>query len=72
MARHMHEEGTAMVDLVIGAQGQVAQASLRSSTGYDDLDRTALAAARNVRCTAEGGVTDGAKVTLPVIFHLKG
>ncbi|WP_181418153.1 energy transducer TonB [Komagataeibacter oboediens] len=72
MARHMHEEGTAMVDLVIGAQGQVAQASLRSSTGYDDLDRTALAAARNVRCTAEGGATDGAKVTLPVIFHLKG
>nr|WP_232272545.1 energy transducer TonB [Komagataeibacter europaeus] len=72
MARHMHEEGSAMVDLVIGGQGQVVQATLRSSSGYDDLDRTAIAAARNVRCTADGGALDGTHLTLPVVFHLKG
>nr|WP_256431442.1 energy transducer TonB [Komagataeibacter sp. FXV3] len=72
MARHMHEEGGAMVDLVLGSQGQVVQATLRSSSGYDDLDRTAIAAARNVRCTADGGALDGTHLTLPVIFHLKG
>ena len=70
MARHMHEEGNALVDLTLGAQGQVLQASLHGSTGYDDLDSTALAAARNVRCTGSGGTLDGTHVLLPVTFHL--
>lgn len=72
MARHMHEEGSALVDLVIGGQGQVVQANLRSSTGYDDLDSTAVAAARNVHCTSDGGTLEGTHLTLPVVFHLKG
>ncbi|WP_369523295.1 energy transducer TonB [Komagataeibacter swingsii] len=72
MARHMHEEGSALVDLVIGGQGQVVQASLRGSSGYDDLDSTAVAAARNVHCTSDGGALEGRHLTLPVVFHLKG
>ncbi|WP_241503232.1 energy transducer TonB [Komagataeibacter melaceti] len=70
MARHMHEEGTATVDLVLAASGQVEQAAIKTSTGYDDLDSTALAAARRVQCTAEGGTMAGRHVLLPVMFHL--
>ncbi|WP_308720864.1 energy transducer TonB [Komagataeibacter xylinus] len=72
MARHMHEEGNAMVDVVLGSEGQVTQVSLKSSTGYDDLDSTALAAARKVQCTpqGQGGALAGMHVLLPVTFHL--
>ncbi|WP_265001107.1 energy transducer TonB [Komagataeibacter nataicola] len=70
MARHMHEEGNAMVDVVLGSEGQVAQVSLKSSTGYDDLDSTALAAARKVQCTAQGHALAGTHVLLPVTFRL--
>lgn len=70
MARHMHEEGTAMVELTLGATGQVTQAVLKTGTGYDDLDSTALAAARKVQCTMESGTVEGRHVVLPVMFHL--
>ncbi|MGY6770619.1 energy transducer TonB [Komagataeibacter sp. NFXK3] len=70
LARHMHEEGNAMVDVVLGSEGQVTQVSLKSSTGYDDLDSTALAAARKVQCTGQGRSLEGTHVLLPVTFHL--
>ncbi|WP_025812484.1 energy transducer TonB [Komagataeibacter kakiaceti] len=70
MARHMHEEGTAMVELTLGPAGQVTQADLKTGTGYDDLDSTALAAARKVQCTTDGGTAEGRHVVLPVMFHL--
>ncbi|WP_240471491.1 TonB family protein [Komagataeibacter rhaeticus] len=70
MARHLHEEGSALVDVTLGAQGQVRQASLHSSTGYDDLDSTALAAARNISCTGSASTLAGMHVLLPVTFHL--
>ncbi|WP_240906570.1 energy transducer TonB [Komagataeibacter xylinus] len=70
LARHMHEEGNAMVDVVLGSEGQVTQVSLKSSTGYDDLDDTALAAARNVQCRPQGHALAGTHVLLPVTFRL--
>ncbi|BAK86169.1 TonB periplasmic protein (plasmid) [Komagataeibacter medellinensis NBRC 3288] len=70
MARHMHEEGNALVDVVLGSEGQVVQVSLKSGTGYDDLDSTALAAARKVQCTPQGRPLEGTHVLLPVTFRL--
>ena len=70
MARHLHEEGNALVDVTLSAQGQVQQASLHSSTGYDDLDSTALAAARRITCTGSSGTLAGTHVLLPVMFRL--
>ena len=70
MARHMHEEGSAVVDLTLGEQGQVLQTTLKTGTGYDDLDSTALAAATKVQCSATGTNLNGRHVLLPVTFHL--
>lgn len=68
MARRLHEEGEAVVEVTLAATGAVEATRLTQSTGYDDLDAQALAAARALHCMPpEGGVSVG---RIPIGFHI--
>ncbi|MCI1546984.1 MAG: TonB family protein [Acetobacter indonesiensis] len=69
MARHLHEEGEAVVEIGLNATGAVTTTRLVQSTGYDDLDAQALTAARGLKCAAPA---QGAMVgRIPVGFHIQ-
>ncbi|WP_048837405.1 energy transducer TonB [Acetobacter cibinongensis] len=69
MARHLHEEGEAVVEVTLAGTGAVQSARLTQSTGYDDLDKQALLAARTLTCAPpENGVLVG---RIPVGFHIQ-
>lgn len=68
MARHLHEEGTAVVEAALDPSGHVLTARLFKTSGFDDLDDAAVEAVRGLQCTLpEGGAITG---HIPVVFHL--
>ncbi|GAN53185.1 hypothetical protein Tasa_007_030 [Tanticharoenia sakaeratensis NBRC 103193] len=67
-ARVLHEQGVVRVGLTVQPGGAVTHAHVTDSSGYDDLDDAALAAARTLTCRNTGTVS--ADVTLPVRFTL--
>lgn len=68
MARRLHEEGEAVVEVSLAATGAVQAVKLVQSTGYDDLDAQALTAARALRCTPPEAATQVGRI--PVGFHI--
>ncbi|MFT9399005.1 energy transducer TonB [Acetobacter sp.] len=69
MARHLYEEGEAVVEVTLAGTGAVQSVRLTQSTGYDDLDKQALLAARTLTCTPpENGALVG---RIPVGFHIQ-
>ncbi|WP_169852719.1 TonB family protein [Neoasaia chiangmaiensis] len=67
-AQVMHETGMAVVSLVVAPGGGVAKVEIVTSSGYDDLDDAAVAAARSARCVNDGG--QSATLRLPVHFRM--
>ncbi|GBR21628.1 hypothetical protein AA0481_2428 [Acetobacter orientalis NRIC 0481] len=68
MARRLHEEGEAVVEVSLAATGAVQAVKLVQSTGYDDLDAQALTAARALRCTPPEAAAQVGRI--PVGFHI--
>ena len=72
-ARNAGVEGTAMVEVLVGADGEVLGCSLATSSGNSFLDEAAVGAARNSRFAP--GTVDGKpvemKVTVPFRFKLE-
>ncbi|GGG21747.1 hypothetical protein GCM10010964_07420 [Caldovatus sediminis] len=68
------EQGTVVLLLHVDAQGQVAEVTLLSSSGYPALDRAAIAAARQwrFRPALRDGRPVGSTVRAPVTFRLQG
>ncbi|CCT60917.1 TonB periplasmic protein (plasmid) [Acetobacter pasteurianus 386B] len=69
MARHLHEEGEGVVEVTLAADGAIATTRLVQSTGYDDLDAQALAAARGLHCVAPASTPMVGRI--PVGFHIR-
>ncbi|MCG4259795.1 TonB family protein [Acetobacter senegalensis] len=69
MARHLHEEGEGVVEVTLAADGGIAATRLVQSTGYDDLDAQALAAARGLHCAAPASAPMVGRI--PVGFHIR-
>lgn len=69
MARHLHEEGEAVVEVTLAADGTIAGTRLTQSSGYDDLDAQALTAARGLHCAAPASAPMVGRI--PVGFHIR-
>ena len=72
-ARKAGVEGSAMVDVLVGADGAVLRCSLATSSGNGSLDAAALGATRSAKFVP--GTIDGKpaemKVTVPFRFKLE-
>ncbi|GBR60262.1 hypothetical protein AA18889_2374 [Acetobacter senegalensis DSM 18889] len=58
-----------MVEITLAANGSIAATRLVQSTGYDDLDAQALAAARGLHCAAPASAPMMGRI--PVEFHIR-
>jgi len=72
-ARRRGEQGTVYLDLLVMADGTVGDISLRRSSGFPDLDASALKAVARWRFVpaSRGGVPLDWRYVLPVSFSLK-
>lgn len=68
-AKRRHEEGVAKVRFNLLADGKINQTEVIESTGYSDLDRAAIQAVQNMKCTAAPG-QPVIKTNIPVNFSL--
>lgn len=71
-ARNLQQEGTVVLNVVIGSDGVIISSSLVNSSGYASLDRAALAAVQKVSpFPAPTGFGLGRmSVTIPLVFKL--
>jgi protein TonB len=72
-AQRRGESGTAYVYFVVGLTGKIENIELKKSSGYDDLDKAALAAMRDSSCKPylENGAPVRAAYTQPFAFNLQ-
>jgi protein TonB len=73
MSRRLGEQGTVVINVVIGLDGRARNASIRKSSGFDRLDRAALDTVVNV-CRyvpgKRGGVPTEMAYDAPILFAL--
>lgn len=72
-SRRAKETGTVLLHVLINANGQVEKLSILESSGFDALDRAALAAVQDWRFSpaTNNGRAIQANVKLPIVFVLK-
>ena len=66
VAKREWQQGIALVDLKVSADGRVEQASLAKSTGSELLDTSAVVAARQAKCAAGQAET----LSQPISFEM--
>ena len=73
ISRKLREQGKVVVDVLIGADGSAQQARLKSSSGFDRLDATALATVQRWRYVPgkKGGVATAMWFSVPINFVLE-
>ena len=74
-SRRLEEEGRVVVEVLVGADGRVQNASLARSSGYERLDRAALAQAERrwrFRPATRGGTPVESTKRVSVSFELQG
>jgi len=66
------EQGTVQLKVLVGPDGSVQQVQIESSSGYRDLDRSAMQAVRkyHFRPGIVNGVHTATWVTVPITFKL--
>ncbi|MGJ4748759.1 TonB family protein, partial [Leptospira sp. SA-E8] len=72
ISRRLNEQGQVIVRVLIGPKGEVLQAEVGKSSGFDRLDRTALAAVRRWRYLPgkRDGMAEAMWFNVPVNFVL--
>lgn len=72
MSRRLREEGTVIVRVMIGADGQPQRAELKKSSGFERLDRDAIAYV--MKCRYKPGTVNGVAQAMwkdaPVVYTL--
>ena len=72
-SRRLAEEGALVLDILVGADGQVHDAKVSRSSGFDRLDQAALSEAKQhwrLRPATRNGVAFEQWLTLRVVFRL--
>lgn len=69
-SRRAGEEGTVLLDIVVGANGVPTEINVERSSGFPALDESAVAAVRKWRFTVNSD-SNYARVHLPVTFKLE-
>ena len=71
-ARRLQEEGQVLVRLVIAANGTLSNSTIARSSGFDDLDQSALAAVSRAHCQPyiENGQAISVMTIQPVNFKI--
>lgn len=72
-ARRRHMEGTVVLFVAVGADGRPTQVKVRTSSGFDLLDRAALEAVTRWRFepARRNGIATAGQVLVPVRFRLE-
>lgn len=72
VSKSLNEQGTVMVSVFIGTDGNPQKVELKKSSGFDRLDKTALEAVRGWRFVpgSRGGVPEAMWVVVPIPFVL--
>lgn len=73
ISRHEREQGTVKLNVYVEASGQAGKVELASSSGYERLDKAAMATVRRWRFTPARRGTEAVAdwVTVPIVFSLK-
>lgn len=68
----MHHQGTVVLLILVGPNGDVLQVKVDQSSGYHELDRSAIKAAKGWRFNpgTRNGVPSKGWVRIPVTFNL--
>ncbi|RFO98311.1 energy transducer TonB [Rhodoferax lacus] len=74
LSRRAGEEGRVLLHVLVEASGVAAQVEVRSSSGFERLDRAAMAAVRRWKFVPakQGAEAVAAWVLVPIVFGLKG
>ena len=70
-ARRRHEQGVAKVALQILSNGQVGQVKIVETSGFVDLDRAAIEAVQQIKCSALKDNDTLVQTTTTVHFELR-
>ena len=72
ISRRLNEQGTSLLSVFIGADGVPQRAELVKSSGFERLDKAALATAMRWRYVPgkRGGVAEAMSVTVPIVWEL--
>lgn len=72
ISRRLNEQGTSLLSVFIGADGVPQRAELIKSSGFERLDKAALATAMRWRYVPgkRGGVAEAMSVTVPIVWEL--
>lgn len=72
ISRRLNEQGTSLLSVFIGADGVPQRAELVKSSGFERLDKAALATAMRWRYVPgkRGGVAEPMSVTVPIVWEL--
>jgi len=74
LSKRMNEQGKVVLQVEIGEEGRVANATVKTSSGYQRLDTAALSAVKTWRCkpSERDGVAVRAVALQPFSFILEG
>jgi protein TonB len=74
LSRRQHEEGKVVLQVYVEASGLAGKVELHTSSGYERLDRSAIAAVSRWKFAParQGAAAVGAWVLVPLVFSLKG
>lgn len=72
-ARRKGHEGEVVIEIEVSESGDIIDSSVVSSSGHEELDKAALAAARKTRFNPaqEDGINVKGRLRLPISFKLK-
>jgi protein TonB len=72
-ARRLKQEGKVLLEVVVSAEGRVADLALKQSSGFPLLDEAALKAVRHWRFKPArlAGLMTQTKVQIPIRFELR-
>ena len=72
LSRRLHEEGTVLVSVVVGADGKAQKAEIKKSSGFDRLDQAAYKAVMGWRYSPgkKNGIPTAMPYDIPVLWTL--
>jgi periplasmic protein TonB len=72
ISNRLHEEGKVLLSVLVGTDGKVEKVDLKKSSGFDRLDRAALATVPGWRFVPgrRAGVPEAMWVIVPIPFYL--